>query len=281
MRAHQVGKLTGDMEFAALCANLYCFNKTWAGPSLEIVEKDIRSFNSWMRSQKQETGLRMSEPCLHLIHVLMGKIEDPTNTAYLDAQMEHATKTNNSMAIAGVTEQKIMIGYLFNDCGVRDEVFKKVEDCPTPDFSLALRKTFQGLFLLRLARSGYKKRKCLRHAGKILRWLQDMSEKSPHNFADKALLMEAELLSVIGKSDKSYEKFTCAIAMAAASEFTCIHAIALERVAWHVFRQPDADVAEAESYFNQACEKYEQWGAHGKVEDLRNEVASIFGHMQF
>ena len=282
MRAHQVGKLTGDMEFASLCANLYCFNKFWAGPSLDIVEKDFKRFNSWMRSQKQETGLRMSEPCLHLLQVLTGKIEDPTNTAYLDAQMEHAAKTNNSMACAGVAEQKIMIGYLFNDCGLgRDEVFQEFEDCPTPDFSLVLRKTFQALYFLRLARSGHKKRQCLRQARKILRWMQEMSEKSPHNFADKALLVEAELLSVLGKSDKAYEKYTVAIAMAAASEFTCIHAIALERVAWHVFRQPNADVAQAESYFNQASEKYEQWGAHGKVEDLKNEVASIFGHMKF
>ena len=108
----------------------------------------------------------------------------------------------------------------------------------------------------------------------------EMAEKSPHNFSDKALLLEAELLSVLGKSDKAYQKFVCATAVAAASGFTSIHAVALERVAWHVFRQSNADIALAESYFRQASEKYQEWGAYAKADDLQNEVAGMFEQMQ-
>jgi hypothetical protein len=280
LHAHKVAVLTGDNEFAALNANLYCFNKAWSGSSLVEVHKELSKYRSWMQSQKQEPGLKFSESFFHMVHILMGKTEDPTSVTVFDGQIKHAKEKNNVVVESGACKYKVIVSYLFNNCEIRDAVIQPCKQSATADSFVAILQTFQALFCLRNARAGYKKRKSLRMARTLMGTLKQYSVKSPHNFSDKVLLVEAELFSVLGKCDEAYEKFTCAIAMASNSGFTWSHALALERVAWHLLRQPNPDVALAESFFDQACVKYDEWGAFAKAEALRLEVSSIFGPMK-
>jgi hypothetical protein len=263
MRAHRVGLLTGDLEFSAMNAHIYCFNKLWAGASLPETEMDLIRFTKWMEAQKQQAALTLAKPCLFFIRVLMGKIKDPMDSNYVS-----------------VNKERMIIGYLFGHYEEAAGSFVKHEKGAPPSYSLIQAMMFRGLVSLTLARQGIQKRKHMRTAQGIIKYMQKAAKKCPENYSDKLFLLEAESASVRGKADIAYQKFTCAIAMAAASGFTFIHAIALERVGWHVFRQSNADVALAESNFDQACSRYEEWGAYAKVEHLRNEVSSLFAPLK-
>ena len=262
MHAHRIGLLTGDLEFSAMNAHIYCFNKLWAGASLPETENDLIHFSKWMEAQKQEAALTLAKPCLFFIRVLMGKIEDPMDS-------KHSVNT-----------EKMIIGYLFGHFEEAAASFVKDEKGAPPSYSLIQAMMFRGLVSLTLARQGIQKRKHMQTAVGVIKYMQKAAKKCPENYSDKLFLLEAEYASVRGKADIAYQKFTCAIALAAASGFTFIHAIALERVGWHVFRQPNADIALAESNFDQACTRYEEWGAYAKVEHLRNEVSSLFAPLK-
>jgi hypothetical protein len=280
MRAHRIGLLTGDLEFSALNANIYCFNKLWAGASLPETEMDLINFSKWMEAQKQEAALMIAKPCLFFIHVLMGKIKDPMDSTCFDIALENAKTKKNQMLNISVSKEKMIIGYLFGHYKEAAASFVKFEKGAPPSYSLIQALMCKGLVCLTLARQGIQKRKHMQTAKRVIKYMEKAAKKCPHNYCDKLFLLEAEYASVRGKADDAYHKFTCAIGMAAASGFTFIHAVALERVGWHVFRQHNADIVLAESYFDQACTRYEEWGAYAKVEHLRNEVSSLFAPLK-
>jgi hypothetical protein len=281
MRAHRIGLLTGDLEFSAMNADIYCFNKLWAGASLPETEMDLIHFSKWMQAQKQEAALTLAKPCLFFIHVLMGNIKDPMDSKCFDIPLENDVTTKKNQIISvSVNKEKMIIGYLFGHYKEAAASFVKDEKGAPPSYSLIQAVMFRGLVSLTLARQGIQKRKHMQTAKKIIKYMQKAAKKCPQNYSDKLFLLEAEYASVSGKADIAYQKYTEAAAMAAASGFTFIHAIALERVGWHVFRQPNADIALAESNFDQACTRYEEWGAYAKVEHLRNEVSSLFAPLK-
>jgi predicted ATPase len=77
LHANLVGLQTGDHEFSSLCANLYCFNALDAAIPLDIIEEKWTSFQETMVTNRQQSLLRMSFPCVQVIHHYMGLTSDP------------------------------------------------------------------------------------------------------------------------------------------------------------------------------------------------------------
>ena len=280
MQAHEIGLLTGDLEFSALNANLYCFNKMWSGSTLGEVEADVFKFCNWMVARQQDSALTIAKPCLHLIHALMGKSPESSEIRKFGRFRDDAEKKSNFIVTASVCKEQMILDYLFGRYREAADKFIEYQKGAPPNFSVVQALCFKGLVCLALARQGIQRRKNIRTARLAIKRLGAYAQKSPHNYSDKLFLLEGELASVLGHADEAYQKFTCAIGMAAASNFSAIHALALERVGWHVFRQPNADYSLAETYFDEACQRYEEWGAYAKVEHLKNEISSLFAPMK-
>jgi hypothetical protein len=274
MKAHKVGLLTGDTEFAALNANIYCFYKMWAGTSLQEVEGVMLHFKGWMKAQKHESALKFSEPCLRTVQVLMGKSSEQVDGSFLEKKLENAIASKNSSVITGVFKQRMILNYLFGNFKEAAEAFVDTGIEP-PHFGSILDLTFKALTCLALARQGIDRRAHLRTVRGAIKELQRCSKQCPQNFSDKLFLVEGELASVLGKREEAYEKLICASGMASASDFKSIDAIALERMGWHLIRLPNADIKLAQSYFDKACARWEEWGALAKAKHLREEVAFI------
>jgi predicted ATPase len=77
LHAHLVGLQTGDHEFSALCANLYCFNAFDAGVPLDTIEEKWTSFQESMANNRQQALLRMAVPYMQANHHYMGLTPDP------------------------------------------------------------------------------------------------------------------------------------------------------------------------------------------------------------
>lgn len=105
------------------------------------------------------------------------------------------------------------------------------------------------------------------------RKLRGWAQANPHTFADKAMLVEAELARLEGDVLTAMSRYEQAAAHAAAHGFVHIAAIAHERAGRLCAAQGLASAAEA--HRRRARDGYRQWGAIGKARQLEDAHPEI------
>jgi predicted ATPase len=279
-RAHHIGLQTGDIEFACLCANLYCFSAVDAGVPLQSIEHEWHGFHEVMHSNRQKGLLIMALPSVQVIHHYMGLSEDPLSAKGdlmdFDEALQSAIDNKRVISMTVIRLYRMQVAYVFNDYETAAEHIVGIEDLwqIPPTFERASSLFFGGLVALQMARENKQKRKSIKSAKAIIKLFKKWATHTPHNCLDKLFLLEAELECVFGRNAKAYEKYTCAIALAADSKFLMMHALANERAARHLMAI--GSVAQAEPFFRKACLSYDEWGGKAKLERLQAEVESIY-----
>jgi predicted ATPase len=280
LRAHHVGMQTGDVLFAGLCANIYCFNAMDAGTPLGVIEPEWRGFQEVMLASKQKALVRMALPSIQTVHHYMGLSEDPLSgkgDIYdHDEALQDAIKDQSVVNILGIRLRRMEVAYVFNDYALAaaNAIEEKDYWRMPSTFERASSYFIGGMVALASAREGKDVRKNLKFAKNAVKVFKGWATHSPHNCLDRLFLLEAELASVCGQNAKAYEKYTCAIAMTAHSGFLMMDALANERAARHLLAIDE--VLDAEPYFRRACSSYGEWGGKAKLVRLQAEVDSIY-----
>jgi predicted ATPase len=280
LHAHQVGMQTGDVLFAGLCANIYCFNAMDAGTPLGVIEREWRGFQEAMLSCGQKALVRMAMPAVQTVHHYMGLSEDPLSGKGdifdYDEALQHAIKQQGVINVLGIRLNRMMVAYVFNDyvLAAANTIEEKDYWKMPPTFERVSCFFMGSMVALAVAREGKEIRKNLKFAKNAVKVFKVWAIHSPHNCLDRLFLLEAELASVSGQNAKAYEKYVCAIAMTAHSGFRMMDALANERAARHLLAV--GEVLDAEPYFRRACSSYDDWGGKAKLVRLQAEVDSIY-----
>lgn len=280
LRAHHVGMQTGDVLFAGICANMYCYHAMDAGTPLGVIERERRGFQEVMLSCNQKTVVRMAMPGIQTVHHFMGLSGDPLSGKgdiydYDEALLE-ALQNQSFLNVLGIRLSRMVVAYVFNDYALAAaNAVELKEYWKLPPTFERISFFFMGsMVALAAAREGKEVWKNLKFAKHAVKVFKEWTTHSPHNCLDRLFLLEAELASVCGQNAKAYEKYVSAIAMTAHSGFLMMDALANERAARHLLGI--GDVLDAEPYFRRACSSYEEWGGKAKLVRLQAEVESIY-----
>merc|ERR1712150_249884 len=119
---------------------------------------------------------------------------------------------------------------------------------------------------------GIEKRKHTHKAHQSLKKLKKLRRHSPNLLTTKLFLLEAEIEVVKGDAPKALAKFEAAIDSSKSRSMASEWAIACERA--HLACLHFGDERRSLDFATQAKSAYEAWGAHAKVKQMENFVAS-------
>jgi histidine kinase len=273
LHAHRVGKQTGDIEYACLNANLYCFIAIDAGIPLDEIEREWAGFERTMITHRQKALLRMSAPCIEAIHLYRGKTDDASET---DLLLQRYADDKLHSPING-TGTRMRTAYLFNDYELADRLSRIASNSLwslPPTFEIVSAAFLSGMIALAMAAKGKRVWQNLRKASKLIKAMNCMARGCPSNCLDKKFLLEAELAAVRGRDAEAFEKYTGAIGLAMAYRFLHIEALANERCAR--FFVDRGKLPDASPYFRRAIVLYDEWGGKAKVDRLHAEMESLY-----
>jgi histidine kinase len=275
--AHRVGMETGNIEFALLNANIYCWSQLDITP-LPVLEKEILTVNERMEIYGQKLNMQRIKPAWQLIKNLMGQAKgDPIILTgdIMEESILEQWKHENVSVYHWSHAYRMMLAYLFGDY-TRAERFsngcRTIADYPWGAVDVAVVIFFDALTALAKARESKQKKAPL--AEKRLVRLKYWANHSPHNFLGKQFLVEAEMAALAGQHNLAFSKYTCAIALSREGGFLMQTGLANERTGKHLLEQNDKE--SAVFYIREAISLYKRWGAKAKVKSLKDEMKDTF-----
>ncbi|HYX13039.1 MAG TPA: AAA family ATPase [Nostoc sp.] len=286
LEAYQSGLETGDLEFAAYCAHVYCFQSCVVGKELVEVEREMTIYNEAIRQIKQEAALTWNQIFQQAIANLMGYSVNPTRLVgrFYNEQngLPQHEVANDGTAIFDVYFNKLFLCYLFSEYAqavenstIAEHYLIRITGTPLCPFyylydSLARLATYsessvqaQAEILKKVAVSQEK----MRH------WAQ----YAPMNYLHKYHLVEAEKARVLVQLLEAEEFYEQAILGARENEYLQEEALAYELAAKFYLERGREKFAQL--YMKEAHYCYERWGATAKVKDLETRYPQVFAQL--
>jgi PAS domain S-box-containing protein len=283
LEGYQSGLETGDLEFAAYCAHVYCLHSFIVGKELVELERKIATYSKAIREIKQEAAFNWTRIYQQSVLNLMGCSVNPTclvGESYDEEnELPQYEATNDGSAIFAVHFNKIFLCYLFS------EYAQAVKNATLEDsYLLRIKGTsVEPTYYLydSLARLAIYPESTVQAQEQILKKVAVNQEKmkrwaqyAPMNYLHKYNLVEAEKARVsiqLLKAEKCYEQ---AIQGARENEYIQEEALAYELAAKHYLARGLEKFAQL--YMKEAHYCYEQWGAAAKVKDLETRYPQFF-----
>jgi predicted ATPase len=272
-KAHRVALETGDIDFAMLNANIYCW-ESFDISTLPKVEKIIAGFSSRMDAYGQESVLTMIKPLWQAVHNLTGRAAgDPkvlTGQVMEQDYMIQYARENNKTLLIWCHFYRMLLAYLFCDmelAAVHASVCRVAESNPFGSSDHVLLLFFDGLVTLSQGKLNRQRQKT---AQQCIKTFKVWSKQSPENFLGKLYFLEAELAAASDDYNRAHSKYTAAISLSREGGYILQHALANERAGKYLLRRGEKDLAH--TYLKEAVAVYEKWGGKTKADHLRNEV---------
>jgi predicted ATPase len=143
--AHRVALETGDIDFAMLNANVYCW-ESFDICTLPKIEKIISSFSNRMEVYGHESILMMIKPLWQMVHNFMGKAHgDPQVLTGEIMEQEYTVqyaRENNKTLLIWSHFYRLLLNYMFGDfesAEVHASVCRVAENNSRPGQSSLLR----------------------------------------------------------------------------------------------------------------------------------------------
>jgi len=276
MDGYDVGMLNGDIEMAFTCAGIYLQHFYYCGLPLQSAVKDIREYCGQMKEYQQNKELRQAQPLWQTMLNLMGEASHPTILTG-DAMDQDEFESGN-IGVIVMTSYRMQLAYYFGDYELAETCMKTLRPqsggFTAPYFQVA-RRFFFALISLGLARKESSAKQCkayLKQAKADIEWIKERVAKGGINCLHKLMILEAELHSYTKQKDirQLYDK---AIMTANRNGFKQDNALANELAG--VFCLESYDLYWATFYLERACWTYNQWGAFGKVNQLKVKYPDI------
>lgn len=292
-RAYQAGVDTGDLEYAAIALEIYCYNAYFIGKELNQTERELFGYSQAMRNIRQERVYQLNEVYRQAMLGLMGRSADPcvlTGEAGDEEAWLARHKAANDQS--GLAELYLHKGILLNYFGRFDEAAGWIERAGAsmgalPGFVHNAVYCFHDS-LMQLGRlphvSAEDRSAVLARVEENQKKLRGWAEHAPMNQAHRCCLIEAECARIAGDVQRAETEFTKAIALAQKHGFPHEEGLAHERAA--LFYQEQGNEKAAQAQRMEARYAYQQWGALAKVADLdrrygTTEPAAVGGSSEF
>eukprot|EP00934_Nitzschia_sp_Nitz4_P004331 Nitzschia sp. Nitz4//scaffold11_size288233//98799//101975//NITZ4_000759-RA/size288233-processed-gene-0.154-mRNA-1//1//CDS//3329534029//4321//frame0 len=270
--AHRVALETGDIDFAMLNANIYCW-ESFDITTLTKLERIVKGFSNRMEAYGQESTLMMVKPLWQTVHNLMGRASgDPTVLTGEIMEQEYTiqyARENNKTLLIWTHFYRMLLCYMLGDyesAEVHSSVCRVAENNPFGTSDRVLFVFYDGLVAL----SQPKSRARLQVAKKSIKTFKAWAKHSPENFLGKLYFLEAELAASTGDDERAHSKYTSATSLSREGGYIMQHALANERAGKYFLQRGDYEVAR--TYLKEAMSVYSKWGGKTKVEHLHREL---------
>ncbi|MCP4112468.1 MAG: AAA family ATPase [Desulfobacteraceae bacterium] len=280
--SYQRGMETGDLEFSALSAFLYCYYSYYASMELESFEKKIASYGKKIAQLNQKTVLQMHEIYHQSVLNLRGQAENPClliGEIYNEKErLPHLFKNNHTSAICHVYSNKLILCYLFQEY---NQAVKNAEEAEKYLHGLISSPTIPIFhFYDSLARIAIFKdvsdsdqknilKKIAANQEKIKKW----AHYAPMNYLNKWYLVEAEQARIAGNTVEAMDCYDEAIKLANKNQYINEEALANELAAKFYLTQNKEKIAR--TYMRDARHCYIRWGATAKVRHLEQTYPEL------
>jgi len=274
--AHLLGQASGDLEFSALSAYLYCNHAFYAGKPLTELAHDFESYSSEIRKIKQYTSLNYNLLHWQTLYNLTHETHNPVelNGPIYDEKdmLAKHEKANDKTALFKFHLLKMMLNYLFgNIIQAYEHRLKAAQylDAVTGMYVTVEYYFYSGLvaaakILLSEVQTADGSKRDLKNA---LKKLKKWAKNCPQNNLHKYQLLKAEYYNILGKADLARANYKASISSARTHGFINELALAYERGGKFYLQQKEDELAHfflANSYIS-----YQQWGATTKCNELK------------
>ncbi|MEI2580175.1 AAA family ATPase [Scytonema sp. PRP1] len=283
LEAYQSGLETGDLEFAAYCAHVYCFQSYVTGRELVELERNMAIYGEAIRQIKQKTVLAWSKTYRQTIANLMGRSANPTRLIgefyNEEKELPQHKAANDGIAIFGVYFNKLFLCYLFSEYAQAVENSTLAE----PYLSRTTATPLEPLYylydsLVRLATypgsSAQVQKEILQRAVVRQEKMKQWAHYAPMNCLHRYHLVQAEIARVMGQLLEAEEFYEQAILGAKENDYLQEEALAYELAAKFYLERGREKFAQL--YMKEAHYCYERWGATAKVRDLETRYPKFF-----
>jgi PAS domain S-box-containing protein len=285
------GLETGDLEFAAYCAEVYCLLCLYVGKELVELEREIGMYGEAIRQLKQEAALTWTQMHHQVVLNLMGRSVDPIrlNGEAYDREnglQQHETE-HNGTSIFFVHCYQLFLCYLFSeyDQAVENSILGAgyvsyvASTPPVPVYyfysSLARLATYlESNDSLPETLRERAQEKILEEVAVNQEKMQQWAHYAPMNHLHKYYLVQAETARVLGQLLEAEEFYEQAIQGARDNQYLQEEALSYELAA--KFYLARDRVKFAQTYMKEAHYCYERWGAIAKVKDLETRYPQFF-----
>ena len=282
MQAYTSGLETGDVEFAALAAHMYCYHSYLVGRELSNVAEYMKTYTEAIAELQQKNILYFNQIYWQTILNLMGQAENPCyliGTAYNERQMQPLhLQGNNRTLLYYFYFNKASLLYLFEDYAQAVEQIawaRQFLEGVTSRPLVPLFYVYESLILLATyaeqpeAERRHRFDRVVVNREKIQRYAQ----YAPMNYRHKLNLVEAEQAKVVGNNAEAIDLYDRAIAGAKANEYIQEEALANELAAKFYLGWGKEKVAAG--YMQEAYYCYARWGAKAKTDDLETRYPKL------
>ena len=283
--AYKIGLETGDTEFAALSAYLYCYSSFYIGKELPELDKEMLSYSEVIKRQlKQKTITYSQEIHRQTLLNLLGGAADSCKLigdAYNEEEkLRVHEEANDKNALCHLFFNKLRLCYIFQDYKQALENAKLADRYL--DGVTATETVPQFYFydsLVRLAIYPFENKKQQKHLLKKiksnLKQMKKWADFAQMNYLHKYKILMGEFMRISGEHDKAMELYDEAIKLAKEQNYIHEEGLANELAAKLSLIRSKIDTAKA--YMQEARHCYLRWGAIALVRFLEERYHQFLG----
>ncbi|WP_242051210.1 AAA family ATPase [Nostoc spongiaeforme] len=280
--AFQVGRDTGDTEYAAFSANVSTSHSYFCGQDLKEVDQSLANYLEVIQKFKKKPVLDLIQIYRQAIANLQGKNANPCELVGefydITASLPLHIETNYRTATFTVYTHLLTLNYLFEDYQTawqNAELAIPYLDAVVALFIIGWFCFYDALMRLALvATSNLTERQTLlKQVTANIKKLKTWAQSAPSNYSHKLALVEAEWHRVHNETAEAIACYDHAINLAQENNYPNEAALANELAAKFYLAQNKQKVAQG--YMQDAAYLYLQWGATAKVKHLENQYPQL------
>ncbi|NJN81588.1 MAG: GAF domain-containing protein, partial [Caldilineaceae bacterium] len=279
----QLGLDRGDLETAAICAQMYCVRLFYLGRKLDDVAQEMSRYSNILLQIGQETVRQYIEIFRQIIQNLTSKSRQPyelTGELYnITEMLPRNLVTNNRTGVFQLHFNSMILCYLFGEYSLAYEHGRQAEkdlDGARSTPFVPIYVFHYGLTLLQICGQlpSDERAAMVEKAEGLIAQMDGWAEHAPMNYAHKADLMRAEMARIQGDHTNARELYDRAIARSTQHEY--LHETALAQELCGNFHTSRGLPHLGNYYLLNAHYSYQQWGASAKVSHLESRYPSLF-----
>ncbi|MBE9079681.1 AAA family ATPase [Romeria aff. gracilis LEGE 07310] len=279
-QAYLQGLETGELRFACLAANFYCYYAYLSGIHLPQVEKEF-SVYSPLIAKIQQKNISNHQTIFHravlfLMGELMGEQGLEAYASDLESTVQTCLATGDRTAVFYYYLNQLILFYIF---GAPESALQAAnlaqpyQNGVTAKYVVPLFTFYQALAQAAVCSGTDAAEPQLAAIQTGRTKLQRWAEHSPSNYRHKLSLIEAEYFRLVGQRAEAIEAYDRAIAAANASAFIQEEALANELAAKFYLDWDKEKVAAG--YLQEAYYGYARWGARAKTDELASRYPKL------
>lgn len=279
---YQAGLETGDLPYAAYCAQAHCVRAYIAGKNLVLLKKDIERYAEAIRKINQPTILDLLQIYHQVVLNLIGESKKPwmlIGDVYDERiRLPFHREANNRFALHYSYFNKLVLSCLFTqyDEAVENaDMAEKYLNEVTSGLAVPVFYFYDSIARLGACESFTEnnRKRVLRRVVASQKKMKIWADHAPMNHLHKYHLVEAERYRVLGKELEAHDHYDRAIHLAKDNEYIQEEAFANELAARFWLANQKEEIAKV--YFREALHLYKLWGATQKVRDLEEKYGPL------